>query len=156
MEIGLCLCCDTCLVDGRTNSISFISLIDEVSSLSFPIALARLTVVTIATRSPSDENIIPASCRLKLGETQVASFNFAFEFQDKPRTRSIGELFGVPITGPGNLRVSIHDATNNEIAFWNIAIIQVGPPQMNLFTAPTGAPSPTAGGAVGPTAAISG
>lgn len=142
MEIVLCVCCETCVQDIRTNVASLFNVIEEISVAAFPVALAKLTTLVMATKNPEEPKSIPAKLRLTLNETtKIFETNISFEFQDKQRTKSIAEMQGVPILASGTLRLQILNMEDREIAGWSIAVAQIGPPQMTLFNVPQMTPT---------------
>ena len=135
MKAVLCVCCETAILDGRTNELSLINLIDEVSAVAFPIAVAKLNVVTIFTRDEGEPDP-EATVQVKLNDNSLFEVNLPIEFQGKMRTRSIGQFHGMVVGSPGLLRIGVYIA-GEEVTGWDIQVRAVGfPPQADLFTVP--------------------
>jgi hypothetical protein len=142
MNIVFFACCEICIQDGRSNVLSLINVLDEVSAVAFPVLMPKLTVVAVFTRTADEPETNTVRLRAVIGEAVIFDLELAVEFQGRLKTRSIGDLQGIPIPAMGQLRISIVK-DDHEMAGWDIPVLHVGAPQMDLFNIPAGPAAPT-------------
>jgi hypothetical protein len=136
-------CCETCIQDSRTNVLSLINVVDEISAIAFPMLLPKLTVLAVFTRAADEPESGTVRLQADISGVTVLDLELAVEFQGKLKTRSIGEVQGILIPTMGQLHISLVK-NDQEISGWDIPVLHVGAPHLDLFNAPTGPAAPAA------------
>jgi hypothetical protein len=137
----LCVCCEIAVQDSRTATISLFNLVDELTALSFPVVIPKLTIVAILAREAEDPDRPETRVRGTLNGNVLFDLIMGIEFQGKLRSRAIGEFQGLVLGAPGTLKITITLGTD-ELASWDIAVLAAGVPAVDLFSGPSAPPQP--------------
>ena len=104
-------------IDAQNNTLTLFSVLEQIGSPTFPVRVPQFTLVTLWSRSPSDDGV-SFTQRTRLVDPsaqEVASLDVSFTFQH-PRQRIINTFANVPFneTGVYHLEVYIRpeDATD--------------------------------------------
>jgi hypothetical protein len=100
-------CAEGVVIDHRTNNVSAYSILEDVSSVGFPFLMGRFYAICMINREASDDVRTEANFEIKLENNVIFTVNTEIDFQDKPKTRTILEVQGLVIPGPGLLKVSL-------------------------------------------------
>jgi hypothetical protein len=110
------------------------NLIDELSAVSFPVVIPKLTVVVLLTREATEPDKFSGRLVLSFnGQVPLLNMEWPFDFQKKYKARAIGELQGIVIPASGILRASLYD-DQKELAGWDIDLRFIGAPHADLFS----------------------
>jgi hypothetical protein len=139
MKMVLLLCAKETVIDRATNAASVFGLHDDINvPASFPILLAPFCVMSVLERSSQESEKQVFTLQIKLGKQQILSQRIDVDFQGKTRVRTIVQLSGLPLTGPGLLDVSALKGNRLLGKYWfNVA--QTGPIEATNSTMQTGA-----------------
>lgn len=121
MKLFLFACCNECLIDGRTNQVSLINILEEISAPSFPATHARLNVLVVLERSLSEPSTVTCPLTIKNGSQILLNSHLTFQFQQFLRTRAIADLQGLPILTPGKLEIELNIPTIGNI-LWQVDV----------------------------------
>lgn len=94
---------ETALMDHITKQISMINLLEEVIPAGFPFALYRLALVFYLSREVEDSETPDMRVRLTFNGNPVGQeyFPVSVDFDNKPRTRAVFTIQGVPFDSHG-------------------------------------------------------
>src|ERR1700689_3033427 len=106
MKAKLFLCCESCSVDVRRNSLSLFHVIEEINSPSFPTIIPRLTLALFLDREASESNRVVGQVEIKSNELRIAGGPLVAVFHDKLTCRAVLEFQGFMIPAPGRLVAS--------------------------------------------------
>ena len=98
-ESKLFLCADSSSVDVRTNSVSAFHIMEYLAAPAFPVAVARIHVIGLLNREPTDPNEIQFQLDARLGEQQLAGGPFAVNFGQQLSTRAVAVMQGLFLPG---------------------------------------------------------
>jgi hypothetical protein len=139
MKLLSFICCELAIQDVRMNAMSLINISDEISSISFPVAVARLTAVALFEREASDPDSQQCKLLAHLNDQQLLDLDMAASFQGAARTRVLAEMQGIPLLAPGDLKFSVLAGEPQvEVGSWIIKVQIVGAPKVDLFSAASG------------------
>jgi hypothetical protein len=140
MRVRLFTACETSILDQRSNGLSLITIIDEMSSPSFPFIIPRLAIVTLFERN-MDEQEKPHGLTVSahLGDQELFSLGLEIDFQGKPRLRALADVGGLVIMAPGMLHLVLNHTSGTSLAEWDITIAKIGGPAATVTGAPADA-----------------
>jgi hypothetical protein len=125
----LAVCAQQVIRDADTNTVSIISLIDEMQVLTLPAMLTSLDALFLLARDVNDSERPNLVLRVKLNDTAIHEFPLDADFQGKPRTRSFVRMGGLPVTGFGTLRIGVASAGAADfLGYWDIVVSTISPP----------------------------
>lgn len=99
MNVRLLSVCEVALVDRRTNNLSLVNILNELTPNGFPFAIPRLVLVAVF-ECEGDEELPEVILRIKQEGTVLFSQPLVPQFQGKPRTRHILEIHGLVVSEP--------------------------------------------------------
>jgi hypothetical protein len=137
MRVRFIACCETCVQDVRSNAISLINVIDEITAFAFPFVIAKLAMVAFLERSPDDAENHQVTIRAELNDQRVLEHQFTLQFQGKPRTRAIADMNGFLVASAGTLRIELN-LGEDRLAVWDITIIAGTSPAVHLISSGEG------------------
>lgn len=107
------LVCESVSVDQETRRVSLFNVVEEVRVLAFPANVPQMVVVTSWNLTANDlGQDFQVQVRFSSNGVELAApFPMNFHGQS-PRHRLIAHIVGMPITGPGDIRIELH--LNNE------------------------------------------
>ena len=141
-SVKLFLCSDSASIDVRTNTISAFHITEQLMTASFPVAIPRISVVTVLNREQSDPEQIRFELEALLGGQQVASGPFPINFGRQLSARGVGEMLGLVLPSPGTLRFVLKNG-DAVMASWAISVVQVGQVPIQTYFPAQLAPVPT-------------
>jgi hypothetical protein len=127
----LAICAEAVVRDAATNAVSVFNIIEEISSQTFPRALPKLSCLFLLHRDANDDPLYNGLVRIIDNGVETTAIPLEIDFKDKLVNRNIVVLGGLPISGPGELRVSLL-VEGVERASWSIPVKQVGGPQIEV------------------------
>lgn len=101
------LCAETVIVDQSTNNLSIVGVFEDITPLSLPIIVPRMTIVSVVEREDGDPAETPCHVRVSMGDQILFEQDNSYAFQNKPRLRNIMLFGGMPLSQPGILRFEI-------------------------------------------------
>lgn len=101
----LFICADNILRDSQTNTMTIISVIEEIHPDIYPVLIPRLAILLILERDPEDANNPDVRLLITQGDKEIFNDSMNVDFQGKPRTRSIVMIGGMALPQPGDLRL---------------------------------------------------
>jgi hypothetical protein len=107
MQLAFLGCSDLCVIDQQSNRLSLINLVEDLNVGFFPTLLSSFTVVAIATRAPSENQVQVSNLTITLNAQQLVATPATFDFQSHLRSRVVIQYQGFPLHGPGTLRVEL-------------------------------------------------
>jgi Family of unknown function (DUF6941) len=132
MNTVLFVCCDACVIDERTKSLSLFNIMHEIFSPSFPVVLPRLSLAWVVKRAANEPQELDLQIRITQGQ-HIVNFPWHVDFQGKLMTRGLAEIQGFVVPVVGEIAVEIVHQ-NILLARWAIMVQQIGAPQVDLFT----------------------
>jgi hypothetical protein len=121
MNLLLFTCSEICLLEGRSNVVSLINIIEEFSVPAFPVLVPRLAVSGIIEKEEDEPQAAELQIRILIDEDVLAERNFDINFQGLKRVRSLTELQGLPIPHAGILKFILSHA-DRELGRWNVNV----------------------------------
>lgn len=109
MKCILSVCADSAALDKAANTVSLFSIIDVVSTMSFPYSLPNLAMLFILKKETGDRKNATGQIKLTfvskdgLDVQEKGSSPVKFDFEGKPNLRILIRTEGVTIDGPGTL-----------------------------------------------------
>ncbi|MGB2678202.1 MAG: hypothetical protein WAN12_14050 [Candidatus Acidiferrum sp.] len=128
----LFLCADSASIDSRNNAVSAFHIAEGSNAAVFPVAVPRFTVIALLSREEADPVEFNIQLQASLGGQQLFSGPFPVNFAGGLLGRTIVELQGLVIPGPGDLTFLLR-IEDQVLASWVIKVSQVGQPQMQLL-----------------------
>ena len=99
MKIELFLVCEAAVVDRRTNNLSVINILNELTPTGFPLALSKVVLVAEFNRE-GKEKAPRVVVRIKQGDAILLTESFTPDFQGRHRTRHLMEIHGLVLSQP--------------------------------------------------------
>jgi len=115
----LSVCSETVVIDRLSNFVSAINIFETISIESFPVVIPRVFCLFELVREHGDPLQLPGLVTFKLGDTEITRTPYDIDFQGAFRTRTVLNIQGLVVAGPGTLRVSI-DADGKTLGHWDI------------------------------------
>lgn len=137
MRCALIAACEIAIIDARTNNLTLINILQDLSSPTFPAIHPRVNLAAILDRTGDEPNASDGTIRIALDDQPVFETPLHIDFQGHLRVRAVAEIQGVVLTRPGILKLSLLHA-GNELGSWSLRVNQLGEPQ--IFVAPEGEP----------------
>jgi hypothetical protein len=142
METILFVCCESAVIDARTNSVSVFNIMEELNAVNFPIVVQRISAVLMLSRTEDEPQNLDLHIRITLSEQELYNGPVAVSFHEHLTTRVVADLIGLLIPAPGNLRIDVQDAGISH-GHWTTRINRVGQLGPNVFPRmPPHAPPP--------------
>lgn len=116
------------LLDARTNTVSFINLMEEINSQGFPAFIPLAACHFLLTKSPDDQGLTDPAIVVLLNDGQVFRSPVNVDFQNMNRTRVMVQLNGLAVTGPGTLTFRFVDG-DAALGEWSVQVTQIAPPE---------------------------
>jgi hypothetical protein len=136
MKLLLITCCDSCFIDAITNRVSIVNVMEGFQSISFPIMVPQLTMVTFLERQASEPPQVSGHAEMTLDGSRIVLLNIDLNFQNKLVTRAIGLIQGIPIAGPGQLKAAF-TVQGVELGAWYMNVTQLPSPTSATTTSGT-------------------
>lgn len=127
MKVMFFLFANAAVIDQKSNQMSLFNISEQVNASSFPVAVRQMTVVTLTSRGPGDAKKENLEIRLSLNGKKLLDLPFVADFQNSKRHRFVGEIQGLVLSSPGQLRASLR-RKNRTIGVWDIEVIDTGEP----------------------------
>lgn len=115
MKCMLSVCADSAALDKAANSVSLFSIIDVVSSLSFPYTLPQLAMLFILKKEAGDHKNATGQVTLTFqpkadgaAAQEKGTVPIKFDFEGKPNLRILIRADGVSLESPGTLYSRIY------------------------------------------------
>lgn len=129
MRCLLAACAEQVIRNADTNTVSIISIIEELTIPRLPGVLVALNAFFFLERDPADPENPACIIRLKLDDQLLQEFPANANFQGKLRTRAFVTIGNIVISGPGVLSVSIAEANQQDpLGTWPIRVTLTAPP----------------------------
>lgn len=109
MKCVLSVCADSAALDKAANTVSLFSIIDVVSTMSFPYSISNLAMLFILKKEAGDRKTATGQITLtfhphdNVEVQEKGSVPVKFDFEGKPNLRVLIRAEGVTIDGPGTL-----------------------------------------------------
>ena len=109
MKFKSLIVCETCLVDGRTNALSFINVLEEINLTTAPAMIHKVSVIAMLGQEfPGENPMIPLDIAVALDGEQILMQPVTVDFKGRQDTRFILEINGVPLKAGGLLKFSVN------------------------------------------------
>lgn len=135
IEAKLFLCSDSAAIDQRSNSLSVFHISEQLLAAAFPVAIPRLTVITILTREMRDPDRADMQLTVYRGEQELLSAPWVAHFFQQTSARAILEMNGVVVPAPGDLRFLCRIGERN-LGSWTISVVEAGQPAVQPWLIP--------------------
>lgn len=122
------MCADLTIVDRQTNNLSIINVIDQITALSYPVGLNRISLVFVMQRDEADPVRSNVDFLVRHNDADLARFTLLMDFEAGLVTRVLPTIQGFVIPSAGVLRFSLH-LNGAELATVSVNAVQ-GPPQL--------------------------
>jgi hypothetical protein len=133
MKIIMFSCSEVSVLDGRTNALSLINILEDINVLAFPAVIPRLTICFIVRRNESETEDAPAAVKIKLSEVTLFEQAVNVAFFNRNQARGILELQGLIVPSPGILTFSLEIA-NSVSAEWTVQVNNLGNVQASVIS----------------------
>lgn len=104
--------CERAIENHRTNNVTYVEVLDEISSPIFPAVSPRLFVIYAIRRTSDIQENVELTFKVLSGSRQILEQHVTAAFAGKSGARIIIELLGLPILEPGVLTFSLSDGDN--------------------------------------------
>ncbi len=123
MKLRIILCCETCILDARTNTVSCINLIEEMNSPQFPFLIPQFSVFALFEKEGTDT--VSQSCEIKIcvGTQELARGPLEVGFESGWLHRTMVSFQGLIIPTVGQLEVSI-ESDGKLMGDWKMPVTQ--------------------------------
>lgn len=109
MKFKSLIVCETCLVDGRTNALSFINILEEINLTTVPAMIHKVNVIAMLGQDfPGENPAVPLDIVVALDGEQIIMQPITVDFKGRQDTRFVLEINGVPLKAGGLLRFSVN------------------------------------------------
>lgn len=109
MKIKALIVCETCLIDGRTNALSFINILEEINLPAIPSMLNKVSVVAMLSQeNPGDNAVVPLDILVTLNGDNIIMQPVTVDFAQKTDTRFLLDIGGIPLKTGGILKFAIN------------------------------------------------
>lgn len=142
MKATFVVCAVSAIVDEATKNISITSILERLTSPTFPGAVP-LTLVAHFNKEVSQADNFPIRVRLRIGTQTLMDQPVTIQFQGKQTTRLIAGVSPLVIPQPGELTADVL-YRGKVIGAWTINVEKAG--DELLLAGPTGPPSPPPAG----------
>jgi hypothetical protein len=129
MKALLVACSESCIVDAITNRISIVNVFEDLRAVSFPLIVAQVYTLAVLRKEQGDPDQSDGTVAFTLGGYDMWQMPVRVDFQTKPVTRAIAHVQGLPIPGPGLLKVAFK-VQGVELGAWHVNVQQL--PGANL------------------------
>lgn len=146
----LAVCAEKVIVDRFTNSVSVIDIFEQIKTEVFPVVVPRMFCFFELTRESNDPMQYQGLLTIRLGNTELMRGPHDVDFQGSLRVRTVLQLRGLVVPGPGTLRASFNvgDAV---VGYWDVScesrggqiVLPLQSPQVEPPPMPTILPNPT-------------
>jgi hypothetical protein len=121
------LCGQAVIRDSITNFVSVINIFESIEVPQLPSMMAAISALFTLQRDHEDNQDRPAAfVRLTLIGQPPQNLPVNVDFQGHPGSRCIVQMAGIPLGGPGVMRVALF-IEDREVGGWNMPVLQVGP-----------------------------
>lgn len=104
MKSILTICSEGIVQDRRSNNVTIYNILEEIRSVGFPLLVPRLFFYSWIMREHRDkEETYDLLFEISLDGKGILTQGVPINFRKKPRTRTIVEIGGLPISKAGNL-----------------------------------------------------
>jgi hypothetical protein len=124
IQLKLAVCAESVVRDGETNTVSVFNILEEITALSFPAAIPKLSVLFMLERENDDPDRIDCLITFTLGEKELGRAEMEGNFEDKFRNRLMLVVQGVMLPEPGILSVNL-TVDGKPMGGWQ-ALVRVG------------------------------
>lgn len=108
MKFKALIVCETCLIDGRTNALSFINILEEINISSVPAMLNKVSIIAMLSQeSPGENASVPLDVSVTLNDESIIMQPITVDFGQRTDTRFILDIGGIPIKSGGVLKFSV-------------------------------------------------
>lgn len=109
MKFKALVVCETCLIDGRTNALSFINILEEINLPAIPSMLNKVSVVAMLSQENSGDNaVVPLDILVTLNGDNIIMQPVTVDFAQKTDTRFLLDIGGIPLKAGGVLKFAIN------------------------------------------------
>ncbi len=110
MKFNSLILCEACLIDSRSNSLSFINIIEEMNFHSLPAMITKAAIIAQIEKESLDEDVTSTvNLDIYLNNVNILKQPLKVDFKGKTKTRVILEFQGLPIQEPGLLKIMLTD-----------------------------------------------
>ena len=132
MLVKLFAVCESAALDSRSNTISLFHLFEEVNAAGFPILVQKLAIVLVSQERMTTSSL-EMRTRITLGADELFNGPFNIVFQETPRHRTIIDLNGLIVPGPGDLVFELNHMGARVTAWTTIVRGNVPVPNMVIY-----------------------
>ena len=130
MEILFATCADSASTDSTSNRLSLFNIVEEINAASFPGIIPSMSFVFLLARKKSEPDIINVTLLAELNGKSIFELPYKVSFQGKLRARTIANLQGVPVFGPGKLAFLVK-RKGATLCEWPITVVDAGTAQIS-------------------------
>lgn len=111
--------CETCLVDGRTNTLSFINILEEINLTTAPAMIHKVNIIAmIGLDFPGEAASVPLEVTVGLNNEQILAQPITVDFNGRQDTRFVLEISGVPVKGPGIMKYGVNQNGKEVLSYY--------------------------------------
>jgi hypothetical protein len=103
-----------------TNQISVINILEDLVTESYPFVIQYLNLVCYIEKEKSDEDEPISKLIIMNNEKEIVNTSAKVFLKNIEKTRLIINLNGIPFYEPGDVKFTLYDKINKEIASYKI------------------------------------
>jgi hypothetical protein len=103
MKCKMFLVCEAAFIDSRTNNLSLVNILDEISAQGLPVIIPKLFTVAVIERQKKEKPTPEFILRISQGKKKLVDQRVKVDFQGKKRVRQLIEFHGFTLHNPGDL-----------------------------------------------------
>jgi hypothetical protein len=111
MKSKLILCAEGVAIDQQSNNVTVYNILEEITPVALPTVFPRFFVLSVVEKDKNDGDVADAELKISLASKVILRQEIKFMFGGKQRVRSLIELGGMPLSGPGKLHIAISQGT---------------------------------------------
>lgn len=125
-------CAQMVMRDADSNTLSLISMIEEINVPGLPGMIGLSGVFFLERDMATDPDHVELVLRVTLAGVSVGEFPIAADFAGKAKGRVVVHAGGIPLISTGVLRFAIGrpGAPAHPLGFWDIDVKTAGPPMV--------------------------
>jgi hypothetical protein len=120
------------IIDQRTNTMTLVSLFENIEFQSFPILIPQLFVAALVERAEGDPEKFVLKLRGSFKEVELFNQELEAQFQGKLLHRLIAGIGQLVIPEPGQIKFEI-SRDGSVLACWAINVGKLGPAEVQVM-----------------------
>jgi len=107
IELRMCFAAEAVVRDAVTNSISVFNLLDDIAAAGAPFFMQKVAFVALWRRATEDPDRVAGRFSVVMNERNLFAQPIEVDFAGRPQARTMVNLGGLVVPGPGTVRFRI-------------------------------------------------